>query len=328
MRFAAARNQNSAGWINAGAQGAKNVRDINSAVTSNSPDYGGMAQAWMNSESSKRVTGMKAAAQVTNAGIRANAKVEVNDAREASKKVERDRKIKSQMAGKLAAGAAAIIKGMDKPLPPVAPATIDIEALRELTEARNAANPRPTPQDPYAGIGDSPESADSPAPAAAETPAPAAPSGDTPTADTNTDGPITFEKVLAFAQNSGAQYPELVAAQWQLETGGTSGQGPTANNNIFAQKGGDFSSDTKEYVNGSLQAAPNQGWQSYESPQAATDWLVNNWYRDSEKHGQGAESLGGSLAGTAQALNTLNYATDPEYGNKLIKILRARGYQV
>ena len=128
------------------------------------------------------------------------------------------------------------------------------------------------------------------------------------------------------AKNTNVQFPELVAAQWQLETGGTSGQGPTANNNIFAQKGGDFTADTKEHNGTGLVSAPNQGWSSFESPQAATDFLVRNWYQDSAKHGQGAESLGGGTReGTARQLGALGYATDPEYANKLLRILADRG---
>ena len=313
-RFAAAGGSGSSSWIRAGKSAADEAAGIFETATAYGNDYGGMARSYMDSQSSQRQAATKAQTAVYKQGLAASAQVQSTKVTTEADKYVNEQKVKTKMAGKLAAYAGTLAKGFQKDEPPAAPILVDPQALADARSTANinaGLNPDGTPKT-VATTTDVPETVAT------------APSTVQPLAS---GAPITFDSVRQLATNSGARFPELVAAQWQLETGGTSGQGPTANNNLFAQKGTDFTVDTQEHNGTSLQAAPGEGWQSYESPQAATDWLVNNWYQDSDRHGQGAESLGGGdLRQTAQSLNTLNYATDPEYGNKLIGILQQRGY--
>lgn len=147
MRFAAANNNNSGAWIRAGRQGAKNAEDISNSITANSPDYGGMAQRWQKAESDKKIAGMKAASDVAKAGMDAFTKIETTKSKVEGETARSDAKRKSVFAGKIAAAAGLALKGFDKPVPPVAPVQIDIEALRGLSEARGAGDPRPQRSD-------------------------------------------------------------------------------------------------------------------------------------------------------------------------------------
>ena len=330
LRFAATGKGGN--FIRAGKNATKQFSNIFETATAYSPDYGGLAQRVLDAESSKRKTAIKAQADVVQTGISTLGRAEANKITADSDLAVAKQEIKTKMAGKLAAFGGKLAESLaTKKEPPLPPATVDPQAYRDAWEQANVANglnpdgsristdgdapstPQPQPSTPEGGTEVSANTA---------TPAPQ------PTAAAPDDGgPMTFQKVYSMAVNANAQYPELIAAQWQLETGGTSGQGPTANNNIFAQKGGDFNSDTMEYVNGQYVSAPGEGWSSYESPQAATDWLVNNWYRDSDRHGKGAETLGGgSREGTARSLVSLGYATDPAYAEKLLRIARENGY--
>ena len=336
MRFAAADRQSSGNWIKAGRTAADNAAKIFQGVTENSTDFGEMANAWRDARQSKELSAVKAQTDLVNTGLQnvtslTKSQIEI-DAADQVHAME----TKQEMAGKLAAFMPEWAKSFQKDPEPSKPALTDTTAL---DEARGDANEEAglnrdgTPRTNPGTDSESTPTLDSNNDQT-DTTTDTSNGSDTETAILPTTGDsssalksVTFDDVYTLAKNTNVQFPELVAAQWQLETGGTSGQGPTANNNLFAQKGTDFSADTKEYVNGELVDAPSQGWQSYDSPQEAANWLVENWYNDSDRHGQGAVSLGGGTReGTAQALVDLGYATDPEYAQKLLRIVRERGY--
>ena len=58
--------------------------------------------------------------------------------------------------------------------------------------------------------------------------------------------PNTWEGISACAKQVGAKFPELVAAQWALESG--FGRHVSAKNNFFGLKGSGASSTTQEVI--------------------------------------------------------------------------------
>ena len=218
MRFAGANNNSN--FIEAGRTSGQMSSDIARSVISNSPDYGGMARAWQEAESSKFRTAVKAGANVVQAGIKSDASMKRTDAKISEKRTLDEQKRKSKMAGKLAAMAATAIKAFDKEPPPIPPAQIDVEALRRLTEQRNAANPYPT--------SDKPDKPDQPEEPAAQSDEPPISSGqaleDTPNADVPS-GDFSVEQMKTLLVNNGMS-PEnasILARVGMGESGGRSG---------------------------------------------------------------------------------------------------------
>ena len=61
----------------------------------------------------------------------------------------------------------------------------------------------------------------------------------------------TWEGVIAAAKKAGAKFPEVVAAQWALESGW--GKHTSGKNNFFGLKGSGSDRQTKEFINGQSQ---------------------------------------------------------------------------
>lgn len=126
----------------------------------------------------------------------------------------------------------------------------------------------------------------------------------------------TWVGVLNHAKKVGAKFPEVVAAQWALESG--YGKHTSGKNNYFGLKGNGTSTGTKEFV--------NDKWieitaSFIDFPDLATciQYLVDRWYKDY-----------GSFKGVNRASNrnecakllvAERYATDPDYATKLIQIM-------
>jgi hypothetical protein len=129
--------------------------------------------------------------------------------------------------------------------------------------------------------------------------------------------PVTvgsWNQVVAMAKKAGAKFPELVAAQWALESAW--GQSVSGRNNFFGQKGSGTRKGTWEVVNG-RRVNTTASFMDFPSPQDSVNYLVNNWY----KGPKGANSAR-SLDQAAQWLKSQGYATDPAYVNKLLQIVR------
>ena len=116
-------------------------------------------------------------------------------------------------------------------------------------------------------------------------------------------------------------FPELVAAQWALE----SDHGRTVSGmfNFFGQKAGENESSTtkttQEFRNGQP-VTIDANFKNYNSPQESVDELVSRWYKD-YKNFKGVNNAN-SIEEAAQMLVDQNYATDPEYAQKLMRIVR------
>lgn len=130
------------------------------------------------------------------------------------------------------------------------------------------------------------------------------------------DTPNTWEGVSNAAKAAGARYPELVAAQWALESGW--GKHTSGKNNYFGLKGSGSDVNTKEFINGEW-VLIKAGFIDFPSITACVTYLVDRWYKDyKDFHGVNRAENRNSAA---KMLVTENYATDPLYAEKLIKIM-------
>jgi hypothetical protein len=126
--------------------------------------------------------------------------------------------------------------------------------------------------------------------------------------------------VKAAAKKAGAKFPEVVAAQWALESGW--GAHTSGDNNFFGIKAAGNESystcTTWEHYDGKdveIQAR----FRDFDSLQECIDDLVAKWYHDykSYKGVNRAQTVGECC----QLLKQEGYATDPHYAAKLMSII-------
>ena len=128
--------------------------------------------------------------------------------------------------------------------------------------------------------------------------------------------------IAAAAKRSGARYPELVAAQWQLESHG--GTAMAARNNPFGIKGQGTVSRTSEVVGGKTIEIDAE-FQDFSDLAEAVDYLVSRWHRDwTDGRGRHYRGCNGCATREEAALHLSRegYATDPAYSKKLIALMR------
>jgi hypothetical protein len=131
--------------------------------------------------------------------------------------------------------------------------------------------------------------------------------------------PNTWAGVLQAAKQAGAKFPEVVAAQWQLESAG--GTATSGKHNYFGLKGSGTSVDTKEFIDGKW-ITINDGFIDFPSLQTCVEYLVNRWYKDFGAY-KGVNRASNRNA-CADLLVKEGYATDPDYATKLIQIMDQR----
>lgn len=129
----------------------------------------------------------------------------------------------------------------------------------------------------------------------------------------------TWEGVLAAAKNAGAKFPECVAAQWALESGW--GQHTSGKNNYFGLKGSGSTVDTQEFINGKW-VTIKAGFIDFPDLYTCVTYLVERWYKDYNKFRGVNRAF--SREECAKLLVTERYATDPEYSEKLIRIMNQK----
>ena len=131
--------------------------------------------------------------------------------------------------------------------------------------------------------------------------------------------PNTWDGVLRAARAAGAKFPEVVAAQWQLESGHGSKQ--SGRNNFFGIKGdGTIKTTWEDYGNGPVTV--NAAFMDFPSLFACVKYLVDRWYKDYKTY-KGVNRAT-SPEECAKLLRAEGYATDPAYADKLIRIMRER----
>ena len=126
----------------------------------------------------------------------------------------------------------------------------------------------------------------------------------------------SWDGVVELAREAGAKFPELVAAQWALESNW--GRSTSGTHNYFGLKGKGTTVATTEYVNG-VAVSTRDGFLNFDSLKDCVQYLVDRWYKDYKQY----SGINNAKTATeaAKELIKQGYATDPNYVNKLISIL-------
>ena len=127
----------------------------------------------------------------------------------------------------------------------------------------------------------------------------------------------SWDGVVELAREAGAKFPELVAAQWALESNW--GRNTSGTHNYFGLKGKGTTVKTTEYVNGSP-VFIQDGFLNFDSLKECVEYLVNRWYKNYKQY-SGINNAKTTLE-AAQQLTAQGYATDPTYAAKLITIVQ------
>jgi hypothetical protein len=129
----------------------------------------------------------------------------------------------------------------------------------------------------------------------------------------------TWEQIESLAKDAGAKYPQLVAAQWALESGW--GKHTSGKNNFFGIKGPGTKQQTQEWVGGKFITITDE-FKDFASPKDCVKYLVDKWYKDYK--GYKGVNNAPSVEKAAEELVRQGYATDPTYAAKLTKLLQSR----
>ena len=126
----------------------------------------------------------------------------------------------------------------------------------------------------------------------------------------------TWDGIITAARNAGAGFPELVAAQWALESGW--GKKTSGSHNYFGLKGSGSSKETREFINGDW-ITITDSFLNFPDIGTCIQYLVDRWYKDWKSHkGVNNEVLRDAAA---KALVRESYGTDPSYADKLIALM-------
>lgn len=126
----------------------------------------------------------------------------------------------------------------------------------------------------------------------------------------------SWRGVSAHAARSGAKFPDLVAAQWAVESG--FGKRFAGKWNAFGLKGIGTTSTTQEFYDDQW-VEIKAGFIDFPSLAASIEHLISRWYLD-WKHHKGVNHAPRREA-AAKMLQKEGYATDPFYADKLIRLM-------
>ena len=130
----------------------------------------------------------------------------------------------------------------------------------------------------------------------------------------------TWVGVTAAAKASGAKYPDLVAAQWALESG--YGKHVSGTHNYFGLKGSGTATKTQEFINGQMVSIVDS-FINFPDLLSCVRYLVDRWHCNYEAY-KGCNNAT-SRNEAAKWLVKDGYATDPDYADKLIKLMSEQG---
>ena len=129
--------------------------------------------------------------------------------------------------------------------------------------------------------------------------------------------------IATAARQAGAKFPELLAAQWALESG--FGKYPSGRFNYWGIKGSGrrpglycTHKETKEFLNGEW-VTICAWFKNFSTIEEATRYVVNRWYKDYNSFQGINRAL--SREDAAHLLVKEGYATDPTYAEKLIRLM-------
>ena len=124
-----------------------------------------------------------------------------------------------------------------------------------------------------------------------------------------------------YGKKSGAKFPEVVSAQFALESGW--GKHLAARNNFFGLKGVagmDVTvSNTREVYNGKDEYI-DAPFVNFDSPLDSVKYLTKLWYKDYKGY-KGINNAGNAIQAAAM-LKQQGYATDPVYAESLQRLIR------
>ena len=126
----------------------------------------------------------------------------------------------------------------------------------------------------------------------------------------------SWDGVMAAAKAAGAKFPELVAAQWALESGW--GKHTSGKHNYFGLKGKGSTRMTTEFINGA-RVHVEADFLDFPDLEACVQYLVSRWHKDWEEYEGVNRAATREVA--ARELVKQGYATDPGYAEKLIKLM-------
>lgn len=122
--------------------------------------------------------------------------------------------------------------------------------------------------------------------------------------------------VVKAARIAGAKFPELVAAQWALES--NHGKATSGRNNFFGLKGSGSDTTTQEFINGQW-ITITASFINFPDIQTCVAYLVDRWYKDYKNY-KGVNNAD-NRDDAARLLQAQGYATDPGYAEKLIRVM-------
>jgi hypothetical protein len=135
-----------------------------------------------------------------------------------------------------------------------------------------------------------------------------------------------FARVYETARKVGDQFPEVTAAQWQLESGG--GKKLTGKNNPFGQTG-DPKTQKGRWLN--VPEGGKKYFLDFDSEEEAIRYRLNRWeykYGNAATPEQAVKNIqlprGTKIPGTNDVSHGI-YATDPEYVSKITRIIKEQG---
>ena len=126
----------------------------------------------------------------------------------------------------------------------------------------------------------------------------------------------SWDGVFKAAKEAGAKFPEVVSAQWALESGW--GQHFSGTWNAFGLKGSGTNANTQEFINGRW-VTINAGFIDFPDLKTCVYYLVDRWYKNFSVY-QGVNRAA-TRNQCAELLVKEGYATDPDYSTKLIQIM-------
>jgi hypothetical protein len=126
----------------------------------------------------------------------------------------------------------------------------------------------------------------------------------------------TWAGIETAAHRAGAKFPELVAAQWVLESDW--GKSMSGKFNCFGLKGEGTSCVTGEVIDGKEVTIVDE-FLNFPALQSCVDYLVSRWYKPWQGYKGVNEAK--TLEDAAHELVRQGYATDPKYATKLLKLV-------
>ena len=129
--------------------------------------------------------------------------------------------------------------------------------------------------------------------------------------------PNTWEGILEAARVAGAKFPELVCAQWALES--SYGKLVSGRNNFFGLKGDGTATKTQEFINNQWITITDH-FIDFPDILSCVIYLVDRWYKDYKNY-KGCNNAS-TREEAAKWLVKENYATDPNYAEKLIQLMK------